>query len=162
MTPRWLPFDVRFESYVERADGCWLWRGPRMGNGYGEINRGRKVLLAHRVSYSKHVGPIPEGMKVCHRCDTPACVRPDHLFLGSQADNLADMMAKGRHRPAGAAGSKNKSAKLNESAVRAMRVEPRLPGERATAFYRRVGAKYGVGRAGAHYVLAGGGWRHVR
>lgn len=82
-----------------RGDGCWEWSGYRNERGYGFTRvggRGSRGVLAHRLSYMVNVGEIPDGLHVLHRCDNPACVRPDHLFLGTNLDNIRDRMAKGR------------------------------------------------------------------
>jgi hypothetical protein len=88
--------EARFWARVDKSGECWLWTGPRDKDGYGKANVRRRALRAHRVSWTMANGAIPEGLIVCHRCDTPACVRPDHLWLGTQLDNVRDMTAKGR------------------------------------------------------------------
>lgn len=83
------------------GSGCWLFAGATDDKGYGLVSsrRGSAPLKAHRVSYEYHHGPIPRGLLVCHKCDTPACVNPEHLFLGTQLDNMRDCSAKGRLNP---------------------------------------------------------------
>lgn len=89
----------RFWGKVDRTSphGCWLWLGGRNSAGYGVFGSGSETL-AHRISYILVNGSIPEGLFACHRCDTPSCVRPDHLFVGTGADNMRDMICKGRHK----------------------------------------------------------------
>jgi hypothetical protein len=81
----------------EPNTGCWLWTGAHGGNGYGKFKTNKTTTWwAHRLAWTLHKGPIPTGMMVCHHCDTPICVNPDHLFIGDAAANLRDMTAKGR------------------------------------------------------------------
>lgn len=94
------PLMDRFLQHVspEPNSGCHLWTAAVTGKGYGKITD-KSADLAHRVAYILFVGPIPDGLCVLHKCDMPSCVNPDHLFLGTRADNLADMDRKGRRRP---------------------------------------------------------------
>lgn len=87
----------RFWAKVDKAGECWIWTGWQRGKGYGgfETESGTKVS-AHRYSYEMAFGPVPAGLHVCHRCDNPPCVRPEHLFAGSNGDNMKDMYRKGR------------------------------------------------------------------
>lgn len=93
------PADIqRFWSYVEKSDGCWLWRGTILDSGYGQFKvRGRKYR-AHLVSCEIAGSPIPPELQGCHSCDVRACIRPDHIFPGTSAENAADMVQKGRAR----------------------------------------------------------------
>jgi hypothetical protein len=95
----------RLEQYSipEPNSGCWLWIGADDGHGYGQLNIGGKVIKAHRAAWELKVGPIPSGLNVCHKCDTPPCINPDHLFLGTRGENIRDAFAKGRINRAGAA-----------------------------------------------------------
>lgn len=89
----------RFWSSVDKdgENGCWLWTRGRNEHGYGVLDRKSGSGLAHRYSWELANGPIPTGLQVLHRCDNPPCVNPEHLFLGTRLDNMADMTAKGRH-----------------------------------------------------------------
>jgi len=87
----------RVAAYTKRARWCWEWTGTRNPQGYGVLRVGESARLAHRVAYELEFGKIPFGLHACHKCDNPGCVRPDHIFLGTIADNNADMRAKGRN-----------------------------------------------------------------
>ena len=102
----------RFFHRVEKTDGCWNWTGATFGGRYGAFWVGGKTIGAHKFSFVHHHGAIPDGMYVCHHCDNPRCVRPDHLFLGTPKDNSQDMVSKGRVRVA--SGDKHYKTKIRE------------------------------------------------
>ena len=110
----------RIEKKVERIPegGCWVWMGTTTVRGYGQLIKDTKKLSAHRASYEAFVGPIPKGMNVCHTCDNVSCVNPNHLFLGTQKQNLQDMARKGRSTR----GEKNPSSKLTKEQVKQIRM----------------------------------------
>lgn len=148
----------RLLSQVERADGCWEWRGRKV-RGYGVMNvhRGDRatkyvrytMLRVHRYMYSEFVGPIPNGALVCHRCDNRSCVNPDHLFVGTPADNSRDMVRKGRQ----ARGVRNSQSKLTPGDVRAIRASP--------LSLRAIADRYGMSPSQMHRIRAGLSWTHV-
>lgn len=154
------PLVERLVSRVNKdhASGCWLWAGSRnKRDGYGRIGAGgrgfrQKLLLAHRASYQCHIGPIPDGMKVLHHCDTPACVNPKHLWLGSIADNNADKVAKGRNIVLRVA--KNGMSKLTQAAVDTMRRRAVQHGS-ISAWAR----EFGVSRRAITFALAEETWK---
>lgn len=108
----------RFMKHVKKTKSCWLWTGCKIQNGYGRIRVG-KLKLAHRISYEIHIGLIPEGLLVCHKCDVRDCVNPEHLFLGTKKDNTQDMIKKGRQ--ANKNGTNNPNSKLTAEQVSEIR-----------------------------------------
>ena len=148
--------DPRLRSRAKVTEaGCWEWQGARASNGYGRITVGsrldgtRRNLAPHRLSYEQHVGPIPDGMFVCHTCDNPACVNPAHLFLGTPADNMADKVRKGRQ----ARHESHGRAKLTACAVQAIREELA-----AGARQIDIAAKYGIAQTQVSAVKTGVSW----
>jgi hypothetical protein len=131
--------------------GCWLWTGTKSRSGYGVFWIEGKNKRAHRVSYEIHKGQIPTGSEVCHCCDNRACVNPDHLFLGTHADNVADMIKKGRH----ARGSGKRSAKLTEADVLNIIASPDVPA-------LDLAQRYGVSRSRISLIRSGKSWAHLK
>jgi hypothetical protein len=128
---------TRFWAKVKKAEGegCWEWLGSkRCDFGYGCFNSGGRAHLAHRFSWTLANGAIPAGLEVCHRCDNPACVRPDHLFIGTHTDNMADMAAKNRRtfRPENNGHAKIGWTEVHE--IRRLRAEGMTPASLAERF----------------------------
>lgn len=144
----------RFWSKVRITPGCWLWLAYRNGDGYGQFRLDGTVQGAHRVSWVIAYGDIPPGQQVLHKCDVPACVNPGHLFLGTGADNTADMIAKGRdYRGVPAFGVDRPNAKLTEAQVLAIRKDLRPQSKIAT--------DYGVGQSYISRIKRGQRWATV-
>ena len=148
----------RFESSyeLEPNTGCWLWTGFLVGHGkfkYAGIKHQRKILKGHRLSWEFHRGVIPRGLHVCHHCDTPPCVNPDHLFVGTNSDNMQDMIRKGRQ--VRVQGEQMPTSKLTRAAVR---VICRLRGR---VLQSRIGEMFGISDSLVSMILSGRRWAHA-
>jgi HNH endonuclease len=150
------------------SSGCWDWLQSCSPSGYGRSWHEGKIWRANRLAWHLFRGPIPKGLRVCHKCDRPRCVNPDHLFLGTDADNIADRDAKGRHwvrsgdehgirrHPERAPhGERNGSAKLTRQQVVEIRS---LVG---TASHREIGRRFGISQQTTSRIISGELWRTV-
>jgi hypothetical protein len=141
---KWIP---------EPMSGCWLWLGKTTPKGYGQIMKGPRSRpqyeYAHRYSYRQSKGPIPDGMLICHSCDVPSCVNPDHLFLGDSQANMDDCRAKGRNTR----GEGQHLSKLTDELVRDIRT-----GRLSHSGFAEM---YCVSRAAVYYAATRKTWKHV-
>ena len=151
--------EMRFWAKVERGQECWIWTGARRKGRfqYGRFLLDGKARLAHRIAWQLTNGPIPDGMCVLHRCDNPPCVNPEHLFLGTHADNMLDCSAKGRLPAAQGVpylrGERHPNHKLTADDVRAIRA--------SRASSPDIAAQYGLHRGTVHDIRTRRAWRHV-
>lgn len=137
----------------EPNSGCWLWTRYVDRKGYGLVGNGTEQVFAHRFSYETFVGPLIAGLCICHRCDNPTCVNPDHLFQATHRENMDDMVRKRRH----AFGSRHPNAKLNERDIDEI------------VFFSAMGmgpdnlaSLYGVAARTIRKTILGANWSHVQ
>ena len=126
-----------FWDKVKITPGCWEWMAQTSSNGYGKISFARQfgfTTYAHRLSWIIHFGPIPQGINVLHKCDHPSCVNPDHLFLGTQADNVSDMCKKGRNQYIAHRGEENGNARLTKNDIINIRASHKTRKELSTQY----------------------------
>lgn len=166
-------FDVqRFWSRVRISDGCWEWQGHTTGRGYGSLRIDKHPVKTHRLSWFIHFGQ-PGDKLVCHTCDNPRCVRPDHLFLGTHPDNMGDMARKGRaargesngasrHPERMPKGERHGNSKLTEDDVRYIRrtYTPVGPGQRNPSL-RYLADMFGLSVVHVRHIAIGKSWAHV-
>lgn len=146
-----------FWAKVDKSGECWIWTGSRSELGYGRfaVSSHPTRALAHRASWELVNGPIAPGLDVCHHCDNPPCVRPDHLFLGTRLANMQDAKSKGRTRSGFITGSANSAAKLTEKQVADIR--RRYAAQEAGQ--SRLGREYGVAHSTIRAIVLGRKWR---
>lgn len=157
----------RFWSYVEKTDGCWWWKNKPSSSGYGTFGVRKRYIMAHRLSYFMAKGAFPDLLCICHTCDNPLCVRPDHLWVGTDAANIADRDQKGRTckgnihhwhtNPAQFFGERNPAAKLTPEQMLQLRHDREILG----MSYPKLGAKYGISFAQAYRIVQRTSWKHI-
>lgn len=149
-----LTLEDAFWKYVDPGDEneCWEWQKVLTVWGYGVVCFHHKRYAAHRVSFELHYGPIPAGLQALHKCDNPPCCNPNHLFLGTDADNVADKVSKGRQ----ARGVHAPSAKLTEADVIAIRTLGNSGMQT-----REIARQYGRSESTIGRIVRGQGWTHL-
>ena len=142
----------RFWNRVDKSGDCWLWLGFKDAAGYGTFSRRNKTHRAHRIAWELTYGSIPDGLVICHRCDCPSCVKVDHLFLGTNADNNRDKVTKNRH----VKGSKVGTSKLTScqvAKIRQLNKQGMLPSKIAPLF--------GISHTNVCRILKKESWNHL-
>lgn len=154
------PVLERFFEKVRKTRGCWYWKASTAGRGYGVFYYEGRQQYSHRVSYQLFVGPIPDGVDILHHCDNPACVKPSHLFEGTDIENVRDMIVKGRDRfnfrvnpPFG-----NKSAAGKPAWNRILNEKTALAIRQSGGTQAEIAAKYGVSRSHVSNIRRGHSW----
>lgn len=145
--------EERFWDKVNKTDSCWLWTGCTLSFGHGYMHNKPLNVLAHRFSWEIHNGPIPEDLQVLHACDVPQCVNPDHLFLGTQADNIQDAINKGRH----AIGERNGRHLLTEQQV--IKILDMYDAGKTKVF---IAEQFGVTRGAIDCITRNVNWKHIK
>lgn len=155
-TPTW---DAYFAHRVIADGDCLLWTGHRDHTGYGRCGAAfaRHIHFAHRMSWHLAHGSFSRTLRVLHKCDRPACVNPDHLFLGTQADNVADMVNKGRQRTSPLYGEDNHLSKLTAEQIRQIR---RMKAE-AVCSQAEIARRFGVSPMTVSRAVRGESWSHL-
>lgn len=137
------------KSIPEPNSGCLLWMGDGNGKGYGKMKVRGQMMTTHRAAWEVNHGPIPEGLHVCHKCDVPACINPDHLFLGTAAANQADKAAKGRS----AKGENHGRNKLTPDQVIEIFHSPDPE--------RKIAKRFGISRSAVTHIKKKDNWAHL-
>lgn len=144
-------FNDKYTPVTE--SGCWLWIGAVRGDdNYGAMRVNGKTVGAHRVSYILHKGEIPKGAQVLHKCDVRYCVNPDHLFIGTQKDNIRDMLNKNRNGDTSNKGESHPACKINEAIVKAIR--------QSNSTQKELCVEYGLKQSQISRIIRRKSWGH--
>jgi hypothetical protein len=147
----------RFWNKVDKSNGCWVWTGGKSNKGYGRFKVKGSLVSSHRFSWELKHGKIPEGLLICHHCDNPSCVRPDHLFLGTYSDNKIDADKKGRSKHIGPRGEKAGASKLTTEQV----LKIRKLYQSGNLTLTKLGDKFGVAHNTIGDIIRRRTWKHI-
>lgn len=147
---------ARFWKKVDKSGNCWLWKAYIKTNGYGQFQIEKKPYLAHRISWIIHNGDIPNGLQVLHKCDVRNCVNPNHLWLGTQGDNVRDMEKK--NRGVHPTGEEHGRSKLKEFEVRQIKTALKTPYH---GIVNDLAFKYGVDASHISKIKSKVSWKHI-
>lgn len=153
--------ETRFWKLVDKSNYCWLWKGTKSRKGYGRFvlsvnGHKQNFVAAHRYSYILEHGSIPNGLMICHKCNNPACVRPDHLYAGTNSDNMQDSIRSGTFPPR--YGEHNGISKLSYKIVK----EARERYKQGNIGFWRLAKEYGVSKPAMMNAIKGKTWKHVK
>jgi len=153
-----MTLEERIWAKVDKSGDCWLWNGTLDTSGYGSIKVNGRQRGVHRVVYELTYGEIPAGKILRHTCDTPRCVRPDHLIPGTIAENRQDCVARNRHAWPVLLGARNPRSKLTQQDVDAIRAEY----QQNKTPYQELAARYGVSKYNIRSIVLGKHWKQAQ
>jgi hypothetical protein len=154
----WLLSRLREVVVVPELGPCWQWTKSVQVSGYGQFTMDNKLIRAHRFAWLLFNGPVPDGILVCHKCDNPPCCNPEHLFLGTHADNARDKVLKGRAKSGGVCGERCNFAKVTVDAVIDIR-RTLVRGNKGNT--RMLADKYGIAMCTVRQIASGYNWKHI-
>lgn len=150
---------VRFWSHVNKGEACWEWQGGKV-HGYGQFSLHGRPCYAHRLSYALAYGEIAPPLVVCHSCDNPTCVRPEHLWIGTHSENMQDKLQKGRQAKGATHGARihpgSRASKLGPQQVIEIREKSRIGASKAA-----LAREYGVSITQISRIVLRQHWKHI-
>lgn len=151
---KWRPLQERFLERVSKTENCWIWNGS-VSKGYGRMKVDNKVYSAHRLSFKLFKGKIPKNRIICHTCDNPKCVNPEHLYAGTPQTNSDDKFYRGRQRynPPCLKGEDNGFSKLDTKTIHKIRNEKGAP--------KDIAEKFGLSLSHVRRIISRESWGHV-
>jgi hypothetical protein len=157
------PLEMYLQAAKNEASGCWELHKVKNSSGYARVRKNGSYVYAHRESWEIANGRDAGNLCVCHKCDNPLCINPDHLFLGTLRENFEDMRKKGRNRCGDVKGIDHPLAKLDETKVMEIlsKWKPGLPRKKSPNSAKSLAKEYGVAHSLVHRIVTGQSWPHI-